>query len=228
MQAEHRIALALVDVVHPQPVLVCVLRLEREVRERREAIFRRAVDAHRGPGTPRNSYAQRLPAGLHDPRLPRVVGPRSHEHGFGYLLGLHQRDAFTLDPLPQLGRDDRRVDEPRTDRVDADAPLGKVGGDRAHVADDGMFRERVDRIRGHRHEARERGRGDDRAAGRHDLLHSPYAEHDTVDVCADHPPVAGEVVPRAADAGVEEREVRAVHVLPGVRVGDVETGREVE
>ena len=55
MQAQHGIAVALVDVVHPQPVLVDVPWLEREVRERGEALVRRAVDAHRGPGTPRNS-----------------------------------------------------------------------------------------------------------------------------------------------------------------------------
>ena len=56
VQAEHGIALTLVDVVHPQPVLVRVSGLEREVGDRREAFVGRAVDVgHRGPGTPRNS-----------------------------------------------------------------------------------------------------------------------------------------------------------------------------
>ena len=46
-----------------------------------------------------------------------------------------------------------------------------------------------------------------------DLLQAPHAEDDAVDVDAEHPAVTGEVVTRAADAGVEEREVDAAAIV---------------
>ena len=69
--AENRVALALVEVVHPQPVLVEVVGLEREVRESLEALVGRAVRppwglslrrAGTGPGeTPDQSAARTVP-----------------------------------------------------------------------------------------------------------------------------------------------------------------------
>ena len=48
VQEQHRIARALVDVVHPQPVLLDVVRLEVVAREPDELLIGRAVDLHAG------------------------------------------------------------------------------------------------------------------------------------------------------------------------------------
>jgi hypothetical protein len=58
VEAENRLAGPLFDVVHPQPVMLQPVRLEVVADQAREALVGRAVDAHRGPGTPRNSYTR--------------------------------------------------------------------------------------------------------------------------------------------------------------------------
>ena len=60
MQEQHRVARALVDVVHPQPVLLDVVRLEVVAREPDELLIGRAVDLHAGqPMTGAPSRARR-------------------------------------------------------------------------------------------------------------------------------------------------------------------------
>ena len=46
MQQQHRIALALVEVVHPEAVLLDVVGRERIVGEALEALVRGAIDVH--------------------------------------------------------------------------------------------------------------------------------------------------------------------------------------
>ena len=96
----------------------------------------------------------------------------------------------------------------------------------AHVPDDCVLRERVDRIRGIGMSPASDAVATIEPPAPY-LLQAPHAEDDAVDVDADHSPVAGEVIARPSDAGVQEREVDR-HGLPSSRVGDVEAGGDVE
>jgi hypothetical protein len=96
-----------------------------------------------------------------------------------------------------------------------------------------MLRQRVDRIALHTGQASQRRGDDDRVSLFHLAGEPPHPVHDSVDVDRDHMPVllARELRDRRCarrDAGVQARELDAVDGLPGGRVGDVETGDEIE
>ena len=129
-------------------------------------------------------------------------------------------------------RDDRRVGEARTERVDPDPVLGEPRRGCAHPADDRVLRRGVRGVEGHRREAGERGSRDDRApAGHEPQRQLARTEDDSVEVRADDPPVLAlrqlrRVRVADPDPGVEERGIEhAGDAMPRVRIADVELGQ---
>ena len=150
------------------------------------------------------------------------------------LAGSISGIALTVDPLAQLGIDDRRVGEPGAERVDRDPALGELRRDRADEADDRVLRQRVDRVERHRHQPGERSGRDDRRPGLHHLRHPPRPEDDAVDVRADRAPVLRRRRARRCRSSrwrrrrSGTRSRRRPTSSHAARICDVESGREVE
>src|SRR5205085_10629799 len=172
----------------------------------------------------RKTELDRLPAGLDGPHLAGFLASGGEEHCARDLFRFQQRKTLALDRVPELAVDHRRIGDPRSDGVDADATLRQLRGGTPHEADHCVLGERVDRIAVQRRQSGERCGRDDRAAAFHHLRQPANAEHDTVDVRCKYTPVRVVRQPRHVafaghDARVETGELDRVDAFPrtGIR-----------
>ena len=150
-------------------------------------------------------------------------------------LRLHDRYADALDQRAPVAQH-AGLGDPGADGVHRD-PLGReVRGDGPDQADHPVFADRVHGVGVERHDARDRGGGQDHAVAIAVAIgapaHGPHGRHgaedDTVEVHADRPPVVGQIEradvtgPCDRDAGVEQGEVQAAEILGAPDEGGVD------
>ena len=215
VEAEHRIALALVEVVHPQAVLV-----ERSAartgsragpRTARRACGRRVIAAPARRGTRTTSGSR---PGLDDPRLAGLARARGRERRLGDRARAGSAGCPARRPTARSSASTIGVSaKPGQSALMRDPALGELRRDRADEADDRVLRQRVDRVERHRHQAGERRRRDDRRRPAPSPAPSAATPKTTPSTFA---PTArryaasasvGDVVRAGGDTGVQEREV---------------------